>query len=52
VSYADDVYRLPFGVRTVQLNASQILINRRPFYCLGVGRHEDTDVCQSLIDYL
>lgn len=44
VSYADDVYRLSFGVRTVQVNSSQILINSRPFYCLGVGKHEDCDV--------
>ena len=44
VSYAGDVYRLPFGVRTVSVNSSQILVNARPFYCVGVGKHEDSDV--------
>jgi len=45
VSYGDDVYRLPFGVRTVRVSGSQFMINDRPFYCLGVGKHEDSDVC-------
>lgn len=44
VSYADDVYRLPFGVRTVRISGSQIMVNDRPFYCVGVGKHEDSDI--------
>jgi len=46
VSYADDVYRLQFGVRTVRISGSQMMVNDRPFYCVGVGKHEDSDVCQ------
>ncbi|CAE1312335.1 uidA [Acanthosepion pharaonis] len=39
-----DVYRQPFGIRTVAVTDDQLLINKKPFYCLGVGRHEDADV--------
>lgn len=39
-----DVYRLPFGIRTVKATDTQLLINEEPFYCLGFGRHEDSDV--------
>ncbi|XP_021357911.1 beta-glucuronidase-like isoform X2 [Mizuhopecten yessoensis] len=39
-----DVYRLPFGFRTVSLSNNGILINKRSFYCHGVGKHEDYDV--------
>ncbi|GAB1608204.1 beta-glucuronidase-like isoform X1 [Argonauta hians] len=44
ISTSHDVYRHPFGIRTVTVNPTQLLINNRPFYCLGVGRHEDADV--------
>ena len=39
-----DVYRLPFGVRTINVNSQHLLINSKPFYCLGVAKHEDSDV--------
>ncbi|ELU00445.1 hypothetical protein CAPTEDRAFT_123745 [Capitella teleta] len=39
-----DVYRLPFGIRTVKATDTQLLINEEPFYCLGFGRHEDSDI--------
>lgn len=39
-----DVYRQPFGVRTVNVTDSKILINGKPFYCHGVPKHEDSDV--------
>lgn len=37
----DDVYPQPFGVRTVEVKDSQLLINGTPFYFRGYGRHED-----------
>ena len=40
----DDVYRQPFGVRTINVTDTQILINNKPFYCHGAGKHEDSDV--------
>ena len=39
-----DVYRQPFGIRTVEVTDNQILINRKPFYCHGVAKHEDSDL--------
>lgn len=37
-----DVYRLPFGIRTVEVKDGQFLINNKPFYFKGFGKHEDT----------
>ncbi|CAI5438651.1 unnamed protein product [Caenorhabditis angaria] len=39
-----DVYRETFGFRTVSLTESQMLINQKPFYCLGFGMHEDFEL--------
>lgn len=39
-----DIYRQPFGVRTVAVTSTQLLINNKPFYCHGVAKHEDADV--------
>lgn len=39
-----DVYRLPYGIRTVEVVDTQFLINGKPFYFLGVGKHEDWDI--------
>ncbi|CAB3410919.1 unnamed protein product [Caenorhabditis bovis] len=39
-----DVYREIFGFRTVSLTTTQILINTKPFYCLGFGMHEDFEL--------
>lgn len=39
-----DVYEEPFGVRTVQVTNGKFLINGRPFYFKGFGKHEDTYV--------
>jgi beta-glucuronidase len=36
-----DRYRLPVGIRTVQVTADAFLINGTPFYFRGVGKHED-----------
>lgn len=39
-----DIYREPFGIRTVRVTDKQLLINNQPFYCHGVAKHEDSDV--------
>ena len=38
----EDVYELPYGIRTVEVSGTRFLINGRPFYFKGYGRHEDT----------
>lgn len=37
-----DFYSLPFGVRTVKVQEEAFLINGKPFYFKGFGKHEDT----------
>lgn len=39
-----DVYDQPFGVRTVEVKDGQFLINNKPFYFKGFGKHEDTAI--------
>lgn len=39
-----DVYRMKFGFRTIKWSATQMLINEKPIYFRGFGRHEDSDV--------
>lgn len=42
VTFAEDIYTLPYGVRTVKVEGTKFLINGKPFYFKGYGRHEDT----------
>lgn len=42
VTAGEDVYTLPFGIRTVKVEGARFLINGRPFYFKGYGKHEDT----------
>lgn len=42
VTFGDDVYELPYDVRTVSVDGERFLINGRPFYFKGYGKHEDT----------
>lgn len=42
VTFGKDVYTLPYGVRTVRVEGKKFLINGKPFYFKGYGRHEDT----------
>lgn len=42
VKFEEDVYTLPYGVRTVRIEGTQFLINEKPFYFKGYGKHEDT----------
>ncbi|XP_005091579.1 beta-glucuronidase isoform X2 [Aplysia californica] len=46
-----DVYRQPFGIRTVKVTENQFLINGKPFYCHGVAKHEDSDLRGKGLDY-
>ena len=39
-----DVYRLPVGIRTVEVRGAEFLINGEPFYFTGFGKHEDAAV--------
>ncbi len=42
VTFAEDIYILPYGVRTVKVEGARFLINGQPFYFKGYGKHEDT----------
>lgn len=42
VIFGEDIYVLPFGVRTVEVRDRSFLINGKPFYFKGYGKHEDT----------
>ena len=42
VTFAEDVYVLPYGVRTVRVEGTKFLINEKTFYFKGYGKHEDT----------
>ncbi len=39
-----DTYEQPFGVRTVEVRDGKFLINGKPFYFKGFGKHEDFPV--------
>ncbi len=39
-----DEYILPVGVRSVEVKGKQFLINNKPFYFKGFGKHEDSHV--------
>ncbi|MDO5551513.1 MAG: beta-glucuronidase [Lachnospiraceae bacterium] len=42
VTYGQDRYEQPFGIRTVKVEGKQFLINGQPFYFKGFGKHEDS----------
>lgn len=42
VRFGEDFYTLPYGIRTVEVKGSRFLINGKPFYFKGYGKHEDT----------
>jgi beta-glucuronidase len=39
-----DVYELPVGIRTVRVDGTRFLVNDKPFYFTGFGKHEDSAV--------
>lgn len=42
VRTSKDIYTLPYGLRTVSVDGGKFLINNKPFYFKGYGKHEDT----------
>lgn len=40
----EDCYTLPFGIRSVRVEGTDFLINEKPFYFKGFGKHEDSDI--------
>ncbi|MDO4340581.1 MAG: beta-glucuronidase [Eubacteriales bacterium] len=44
VEFGDDVYEEEFGIRSVEIKGTQFLINGKPFYFKGFGKHEDSEV--------
>ena len=42
VTFGEDEYTLPYGIRTVRIEGTKFLINEKPFYFKGYGKHEDT----------
>jgi beta-glucuronidase len=47
----EDVYRLPVGIRTVEVKGKDFLINGKPFYFKGFGKHEDSDIRGKGLDH-
>lgn len=39
-----DIYRLPIGIRTLVWTNTSLLLNDRPVYMRGFGRHEDSAI--------
>ncbi|RMX53791.1 hypothetical protein pdam_00000376 [Pocillopora damicornis] len=48
----EDVYYLPVGIRTVKVEGTNLLINNKPFYFKGFGKHEDADIRGKGLDYV
>ncbi|MGL5254572.1 MAG: beta-glucuronidase [Brevinema sp.] len=44
VTFGKDVYEESFGIRTVEVKNGKFLINNKPFYFKGFGKHEDAHV--------
>lgn len=44
VSFANDVYYQKFGIREIKVEGNKFLINGKPFYFKGFGKHEDSEI--------
>ena len=44
VTAGSDTYKETFGVRSVEIKGTKFLINGKPFYFKGFGKHEDSEV--------
>lgn len=44
IRVGEDHYTLPVGIRTVEVTEKQILLNGKPVYLKGFGKHEDSDI--------
>ncbi|WP_371734520.1 beta-glucuronidase [Collinsella ureilytica] len=42
VRFEDDTYTERYGIRTIEVKNGAFLINSKPFYFKGYGKHEDT----------
>lgn len=42
VTFGEDLYTQKFGIRTVKVEGNRFLINGKPFYFKGFGKHEDS----------
>lgn len=47
-----DTYSLPVGVREVRVEGERFLINGKPFYFKGFGKHEDSDIRGKGLDHV
>lgn len=50
-TYDIDVYRLKIGIRSLAWNSTSFLINDKPIYFRGFGRHEDSDIRGKGLDF-
>lgn len=44
VEFGEDMYEELFGVRSIEIKGTKFLINGKPFYFKGFGKHEDSEV--------
>lgn len=44
VEFGGDMYEEKFGVRSIEIRGTQFLINGKPFYFKGFGKHEDSEI--------
>lgn len=44
IKAGEDHYTLPIGIRTVKVTETQLLVNGKPVYLKGFGKHEDSDI--------
>ena len=44
LTLGSDVYHQPFGIRKIEWNTTHLLVNQKPFYFKGFGKHEDSDI--------
>jgi beta-glucuronidase len=47
-----DSYELNVGIRTIRVTDKEFLINERPFYFKGFGKHEDADIRGKGLDHV
>lgn len=47
----EDVYRLPVGIRKISWNSTTLLLNDKPIYLRGFGKHEDSNIRGKGLDY-
>jgi beta-glucuronidase len=47
-----DIYPLEVGIRTIKVTDKEFLINGKPFYFKGFGKHEDSDIRGKGLDHV